>query len=322
MQRTVLGKGLASLLPGADTAVPPPPPAQAQTQGNDGINTQSAGASAAGPAIPSSSAERHMGISLAKLEDIRVNPFQPRRDFDESAIQELADSIRENGVIQPLVVRKTDQGYELIAGERRLRASKLAGVKQVPIVIRKTTDRESLQLAMIENIQRRDLNCIDEALGYFQLMQDFSLTQEEVAKQVGKERATVANCLRLLKLPAQIIEDLKNGTLSPGHGKILLSLESTDERLKARQAIIDQKLSVRSAEEMVDQMKNPQSSEESPSEKVARTPVEERLKTLARDLTRIWATRVRIKGDENKGKIVLQYSSREELEKLLTKMQN
>ena len=166
-QKPTLGKGLASLLP----SVPPAPPSSGPL----------AGATAAGSPLPVvgdlANKDRHPGISVIGVEEIITNPYQPRRDFEDEPLEELAQSIRANGIIQPLVVRKSAQGYELIAGERRLRAAKKAGLKQVPIVIRKSTDRESLELALVENIQRQNLNCIDEALAYFQLMQDFQLTQ-------------------------------------------------------------------------------------------------------------------------------------------------
>ena len=197
-----------------------------------------------------------LGSRWRNIDDIQVNQFQPRRDFDEQALEEFAQSIRANGIIQPLVVRKSSTGnYELIAGERRLRASKIVGLKHVPIVIRRSTDREALELALIENIQRQNLNCVDEALAYFQLIEDFALTQEEVAARVGKERATVANFLRLLRLPQEILGDLKAGYLSLGHGKALLSLEDPAHRLRARSQIIEKQLSVRDTEKLVEEMK-------------------------------------------------------------------
>lgn len=227
-QKTVLGKGLASLLPNSTASAP-------------------SGASVFGsaPLTPSASEtpnrDRHMGISMAGVDEIQVNHFQPRREFDELSLKELAQSIRTSGIIQPLVVRKTAKdGFELIAGERRLRAAKLAGLKQVPVVIRRSTDRETLELALVENIQRQNLNCVDEALAYFQLIQEFSLTQEEVSDRVGKDRATVANYLRLLRLPETILDDLKKQILTFGHGKALLGLEDADMRLRARVQILQE----------------------------------------------------------------------------------
>lgn len=313
-QKPALGKGLASLFPNTLNNTSQPP----------------AGATSAG--TPStvqqqelSNRDRHPGISFASLEEIIVNQYQPRRDFDDKTLEELAQSIRENGIIQPLVVRKAAQGYMLIAGERRLRASKLAGLKQVPIVIRKSTDREALELALIENIQRENLNCVDEALAYFQLTQEFSLTQEEVAKRVGKERATVANYLRLLRLPEPILDDLKQGILTFGHGKALLSSDDPDIRLTARAEIVQKRLSVRDAEALVEQLKRRASGEEPAAATVQqppKTPVKARLASLSQELTRQWATRVEVKGSEKRGKIVLHYGNRQELERLLSAMQN
>src|ERR1035437_454065 len=193
--KSVLGKGLASLLPGS-------------------TGTTSVILNSIPNEQPGLNRDRHMGISVINVDEIKANEFQPRREFDETALQELAQSIRENGLIQPLIVRRKDDHYELIAGERRLRASKIAGLKMVPVVMRKSTDREALELAIVENIQREDLNCVDEGLAYFQLMQEFQLSQEELAKRMGKDRATIANALRILKLSDFILNELKIGGLT------------------------------------------------------------------------------------------------------------
>jgi ParB family chromosome partitioning protein len=314
-QKPVLGKGLASLFPpmnstsahtSAPEMAPPPSPPPAS------------------PPVETPNRDRHLGISMALIEEIEANQFQPRRDFDDSALQELAQSIRTSGIIQPLVVRKgAKEGFELIAGERRLRAAKLAGLKQVPIVIRRSTDRESLEIALIENIQRQNLNCVDEALAYFQLIEDFSLTQEEVAERVGKDRATVANYLRLLRLPETIIDDLKAQVLTFGHGKALLGLEDTEMRLRARGTIIDQRLSVRETEALVDSMK--QSKENPESEPVEngkpKTPLTQRLSNLSHELARHWSTKVEVKGSDSRGRIVIHYSTRQDLDRILEAMQ-
>lgn len=307
--RPVLGKGLASLFPS-------PAPA-----------SQGTGAMSAGPAVPvpseMSNANRIPGITFANLEDIVANSYQPRRDFDDKELQELSQSIIANGIIQPLVVRKGPYGYQLIAGERRLRAAKLAGLKQVPIVIRKSTDKEALEIALVENIQRSNLNCIDEALAYLQLMQDFNLTQDETSERVGKERSTVANFVRLLRLPEAIIDDLKKGSLSFGHGKALLSLEDQDQRLLARKAIIEGKLSVRATEALVSEFQKKSGSTENMTiEKIRElTPVQSRLKNLAVEITRSVGIKAEVKGNEKRGKMVLHYSTREELDRLISLMQ-
>ena len=302
--RPALGKGLASLFPGAQSFTPPPAPSVTSA--------------------PEFSHGRIPGLTFASIEDIVANPYQPRREFDETTLKELSHSIQINGVIQPLVVRKGTYGYQLIAGERRLRAAKMAGLKQVPVVVRKSTDREALEIALIENIQRHDLNCVDEALAYLQLMQDFSLTQEEVAERTGKDRSTIANFVRLLKLPEAVIDDLKKGILSFGHGKVLLGLEDQDQRLLARKKIVEQKLSVRNSETLVDAMKKgaPVSTGSSTQSSAPLTPIQSRMKNLALEITRSVGVKAEIKGSERKGKIILQYSTREELDRLIGFMQN
>jgi ParB family chromosome partitioning protein len=320
-QRSVLGKGLASLLP----VSAPPAPSAATTPSAPGAT--GTGAVAAGPAVPVSpeagNASRIPGLTFANIEDIVANPYQPRRDFVEEELKELSASIAVNGIIQPLVVRKGPYGYQLIAGERRLRAAKLAGLKQVPVVIRKATDREALEIAIIENIQRSNLNCIDEALGYLQLMQDFNLTQDETAERVGKERSTVANFVRLLRLPEAIIDDLKKGTLSFGHGKALLSLEDQDQRLLARKEIIENKLSVRATEALIQDLQKKNGSTGNTEAAPARdlTPVQTRLKNLSVEITRSVGVKAEVKGNEKRGKMILHYSTREELERLISVMQ-
>jgi ParB family transcriptional regulator, chromosome partitioning protein len=325
-QRPALGKGLASLFPG--TAVPPPiPSTPSAATAQSGM-----GAVAAGPAATVQQAEasnRIPGISMANVEDIQTNPFQPRREFDPEALNELKQSIQANGIIQPLVVRKTPQGqFVLIAGERRLRACKMAGLKQVPVVIRRSTDREALELALVENIQRQNLNCIDEALAYFQLVQDFALTQEEVAQRVGKDRATVANHLRLLRLPEPVIIDLKNGVLSFGHGKALLSLEDPELRMRARNEIVEKHLSVRDAEAVIDRLKaevlgeKPDFTGSTQNAPGKLSAMKSRLLSVATELTRHWSARVELKGTERRGKIVIHYGSRQELDRILEAMQN
>jgi ParB family chromosome partitioning protein len=335
-QKPVLGKGLASLFPKMNAVEAAPQSSESAAASAPAIAPASGlGAVAAGPAVAAPAAQPEMnnkdripGITMTAVADILVNPHQPRRDFDDTALEELAASIRANGIIQPLVVRRNATGsYELIAGERRLRASKLAGLQHVPVVVRRSTDRESLEIALVENIQRQNLNCVDEALAYFQLMEDFSLTQEEVAVRVGKDRATVANHLRLLRLPQEIIVDLKMQTLSFGHGKALLSLEEPELRLRARTEILEKHLSVRDTEALIEEMKRAaQEAKEgaSPSkEKITEmTPMRSRLTNLAQELTRQWSTRIEMKGSERRGKIVIHYASRQELDRLIESMQN
>ena len=316
-QKQVLGKGLASLLPGLPKTTTAP-----IVVAHTPVSLDSRAGVTSAVIQETQNKDRHPGISVALIEDIQANHYQPRREFDDQGLEELSQSIKTSGIIQPLVVRKNAKGgFELIAGERRLRAAKIAGLKQVPIVIRRSTDREMLELALIENIQRQNLNCIDEALAYFQLLEEFSLTQEEVSDRVGKERATVANYLRLLRLPELIIDDLKKQSLSFGHGKALLGLDDADLRIRARNQIIEKRLSVRDTEALVDSMKQKKESGSIPDKAELNDPLSKRLASLSQDLGRKWSTRVEVKGTEKRGKIVIHYGSRQELDRLIEGMQ-
>lgn len=264
---------------------------------------------------------------MLPIEELEANEYQPRRSFDDATLAELAQSIKANGVIQPLVVRRTSDGYQLIAGERRLRASKLAGLRQVPVVVRRSTDKEALEMALVENIQRENLNCVDEALAYQQLMDEFQLTQEEAAIRVGKERASVANYLRLLRLPEAIIDDLKKGALTFGHGKALLMLEDQDSRLELRKRIIETKLSVRQAEAEAQAIKLKAAGQQADPSTAAQPaasqdPVQQRLASLSQELTRRWSAKVEVKGSRKRGKILIHYDGAEQLERILAAMQN
>ncbi len=268
-------------------------------------------------ASPGANKDRHPGIAVLDVSEIKANEFQPRRDFDQQALEELAQSIKENGLIQPLVVRKSSDGYELIAGERRLRASKLAGLKMVPVVIRKSTDREALELAIVENIQREDLNCVDEALAYFQLMQEFQLSQEELAKRMGKDRATIANALRVLKLSDFILAELKKGALSRGHAKALLSVEDVVDRERLAKEILEKSLSVRQAEKAAQEKKS-QANTASGAQAQASAPTRDsEIARLTQELTRRFMSKVEIKGNSKSGQIQIQYSSKEDLYRIV-----
>jgi ParB family chromosome partitioning protein len=259
------------------------------------------------------------GITLADVDQIIPNQYQPRRDFAEEALKELAESIKTHGIIQPLVVRRGEDGrLHLIAGERRLRASKLAGLKQVPVVLRKSSDKERLELALIENIQREDLNCVEVALSYFQLSEDFRLTQEEIAKRVGKDRVSVANHLRLLKLPESILDDLRKGALSFGHGRALLSVADPVKRMEIRNRIVEKNLSVRETERLASDSLAEAPAEESLA--LEADPVKMELKEFSERLGRALGTRVKTKGDKYRGSIVIDYFSREDLERISTQL--
>lgn len=304
--RPALGKGLASLLPPIDREpVGKPAAAEVAEPKLDRVEER-------GPRLP--------GIAMIDTDSIETNVFQPRRDFDEIALQELAESIRSKGVIQPLIVRRgTDGKYLLIAGERRLRASKIAGLQQVPVVVRQSSDKETLEIALIENIQRENLNCIEIALSYYQLMEDFQLTQEEVAKRVGKDRASVANHVRLLKLPEEIIKDLREGKLSFGHGKALLALKDTPQRMRIREQVLKENLSVRETEALVTELlANTETANEADSEETVTLKTE--LRHVSQRIGRAYGAKVAVKGNGHRGTIVLKYFSREDLDRLVEQL--
>lgn len=191
------------------------------------------------------------GPALIDINEIKANPNQPRKIFKEKDLSELSESIKENGIIQPLVVVKAEKGFELVAGERRLRAAKMAGLEKVPAVIKKITEREKMVIAIIENVQRSDLNCVEEALAYYQLMNEYDLTQEEVAKRLGKERSTIANFLRILKLPRPVIELLQKEELSFGHAKVLAGEKDRGKCIRVANQAITEKLSIREVEKLL-----------------------------------------------------------------------
>ncbi|MGE5577139.1 MAG: ParB/RepB/Spo0J family partition protein, partial [Syntrophothermus sp.] len=196
------------------------------------------------------SAVRNLPISA-----IKPNPFQPRQHFDEEKLAELAASIKEHGVVQPLILRQREEGYELVAGERRWRAAQLAGLKEVPVVVKGLNDLQMMQIALVENLQREDLNPLEEARAYARLLNEFSMTQEEIAFTVGKSRPVVANTLRLLHLPEEIQESVSRGTISMGHARTILGLESPEQQITAWEKILKDQLSVRETERLVESLK-------------------------------------------------------------------
>ncbi|MBM4269204.1 MAG: ParB/RepB/Spo0J family partition protein [Deltaproteobacteria bacterium] len=250
----------------------------------------------------------------ARIEEIPVgaieaNPRQPRTRFEEAALEDLARSIAEQGVLQPILVRPLPEGrFELIAGERRLRASRRAGRATIPAVIRRSGDDESLLLAIIENVQRSDLNAIEEALAYRALNEEFGLTQEEVARRVGKTRPAVANALRLLQLPEKIQGDIRSGVLSAGHARAVLAVEGDAARENLAREIVTRGLNVREAEEVASRASAAPTREAAPDPDVAR---------LAQDLSRIFGTKVSIHtGRGGKGRVELQFYSDDDLARL------
>jgi ParB family chromosome partitioning protein len=254
-------------------------------------------------------------IKSVSISEIVPNKFQPRRIFDETALLELVSSISQYGVLQPLVVRKSNNIYELVAGERRLRASQQAGLKEIPVIIKDYTDREMMEISLIENIQREDLNAIEEALAYRRLMDEFSLTQEEVAKKIGRSRSLIANMVRLLNLHPKVQDYVSRGTLSMGQSRPLLALETLELQLEAAEIIIENDLSARDAEELVKRLAEKKKPAKQQPKNIKEkdffvTEAEDRLKMIL-------GTQVKIKEGKFKSKIEIEFSSSEDLERIL-----
>jgi ParB family chromosome partitioning protein len=247
-------------------------------------------------------------ISEIPVESISPNPQQPRKDFNDKALRDLAASFRQTGVLQPVVVRRRGVGYELIVGERRWRAAKFAGLTHIPAVVRETTDAQSLELALVENLLREDLNPMEESEAYQRLLAEFGWTQDELAQRVGRDRSSIANCLRLLKLPELIQADLRAGRLTMGHARALLSLPSPADQLKLREEILAHSWSVRATEEGV-QLKRSKPARRQLRRSPDLAAVEDALRSAL-------ATRVRLIGSERLGRIEIAYTSREELDRL------
>jgi ParB family transcriptional regulator, chromosome partitioning protein len=242
------------------------------------------------------------------VDHVEPNPQQPRKAFEPGALDELAASIKATGVIQPIVVRRHGTGWQLIAGERRWRAARHAGLERIPAVVREATDGEALELALVENLLREDLNPMEEAEAYRRLLDEFGWTQEELGQRIRKDRSSVANCLRLLKLPALVQDDLRSGRLTMGHARALLSLTSPTEQLKLRDEILAHSWSVRATEEGVQQRRTtrrPKARQRSPE-----------LVAMEDALQRALLARVKLTGNERRGRIEITYATPEELERL------
>ena len=250
------------------------------------------------------------GYIVAGIGEIKPNQSQPRKDFDDASISELTSSIREKGIIQPLVVRQTGRGYEIIAGERRWRAAQRAGLTRIPVIVKEASDREALELALIENLQREDLNPIEEAAAYSQLIEDFGLTHEDVSNRIGKERSTITNQLRLLKLSEEAKRALIEGEITAGHARAILSIESESGSSEVLNAIRKQKLSVRATEKLIRKL--------SRQKKVELEPDDDDLylRQVVDELKRALNTHVRIVNNKGRGKIEIEYYSEDELERL------
>ena len=285
MNRKALGKGINALIPDFETGVPEP-----------GLSDEK-------------------GVIQTRellIDEISPNRFQPRKYFDDDKLKELVASISENGILQPVVVQKSETGYELVAGERRWRASKKAGLKKIPAMIREVSDTKALELAIIENIHRQDLNPIEEAEAYKRLAEEFSLTQEMIAEKVGKSRAAIANILRLLNLSRNIQENLISGKLSMGHARALLGLDNTGQMQAMCQEILKQGLTVRQTESKVNRLKKPEILKLASSMKKKNIFIRD----LEKELERKLGTKVEVSPKKTGGKLVVSYYSDDDLERI------
>jgi ParB family chromosome partitioning protein len=258
------------------------------------------------------------------IELIEPNPYQPRKEFSDEKLAELADSIKTHGIIQPLLVRELQGKYQLIAGERRLRAAKLVGLPTVPIVIREISEQSMMEIALVENLQREDLNPIEEAIAYQRLMDEFHVTQDDVAKKVGKSRPAIANTLRLLNLPQEVQDELANGTLTMGHARALLGLRTSEEQKQAWKQIQEQELSVRATEELIHQLNDaPIVSRETKKVISKKSFIKDpNVADIEDQLQQILGTKVIIKPIGIGGKIEIDYYSGEDFERICEKLNN
>lgn len=254
------------------------------------------------------------GETILPINDVEPNKNQPRRTFNEDSLLELSDSIKQHGIVQPIVVTKQSDYYEIIAGERRWRAAKMAGLKEVPVVIKDYSPQEIMEVALIENIQREDLNPVEEAKAYQNLIEEYNLKQDQVAEKVSKSRTAITNSLRLLKLDEKVQEMLMNESISSGHARALLGLKDTEKQYTVAMQIFDEKLSVRETEKLIKSMNAP--AKQKPAKKELKNDFVYR--DIENQLKEKIGTKVRInRKDEQKGKIEIEYYSPEELEKIL-----
>jgi ParB family chromosome partitioning protein len=254
-----------------------------------------------------------LAVTELKITELEANQNQPRRFFDDEALRELSDSIKEHGVVQPIIVRKIDDSYQIVAGERRWRAARLAGLKTVPVVVKDYSNIQVMQIALIENLQRQDLNSIEEALAYKSLIEEHDMTQEDISSKIGKSRSAIANTLRLLNLSEEIRNMVVHGKISAGHARALLAVSDKGKQLEIAQKIIDQQLNVRDIEKLVMQ-KDKMIEKKEKKKDVEIVELEEQLK-------RTFATKVNIVHKKNKGKIEIEYYSNDDLERILELLQ-
>lgn len=301
MAKPALGRGLGALLGGNPIAKPPSP-----------ATTTTAPSPAAATTV-----DLRDQVQRVPLDRVQPCSFQPRKDFSPDALRELADSIKEQGIVQPLVVRERNGHFELIAGERRWRAAQLVGLKEVPIIVRQADDRAVLELALIENLQRENLNPLEEAQGYAQLISQFNLTQEEVATKVGKSRALVANALRLLKLSPELQGYLRDGRLSVGHAKVILGLAADKHQKHAAERVLRDGLNVRQTETLVAHLQEREGATGTRTPPLAPSTKDAHVVNLENQLRERLGTKVHLRYAQGKGALEINFFSDAELERIL-----
>ncbi len=292
VKRNGLGKGLDSLIPDKKVKPAASEKSESKTKKEENANKT--------------------GEIMVKINEVEPNREQPRKDFDEDALMELADSIKQFGILQPLLVQKKKNYYEIIAGERRWRAAKLAGVKEVPIIVKNYTEQEIVEISLIENIQRENLNPIEEAMAYKRLLEEFNLKQDEVAERVSKSRTAVTNSMRLLKLSERVQQMIVDDMISTGHARALLAIDDEEQQYMLANKIFDEKLSVRETEKLVKELKNPK-------KEAKKTIIEHTFvyNNLEEQMKNVIGTKVSVSPKANgKGKIEIEYYSEEELERI------
>ncbi len=300
MSKPALGRGLGALMAGNAASTP-----------SAASPVPNPGEPAAPPIAP------HDRVQRVPLSKVRPSALQPRKEFSAEALQELADSIREQGIVQPLIVRENGGFYELIAGERRWRAAQLLNLTEVPVITREADDRAVLELALIENLQRENLNALEEALGYAQLAEQFQLTQEQIAIKVGKSRAAVANATRLLKLPAAVQSYLRDGRISVGHAKVILGLDLEKDQILAAERVIKEGLNVRQTEGLIAKLQARATKPAGEHSQPTATPADANIIRLEDKLRERLGTKIHLKYAQGKGAVEISFFSDAELQRVL-----
>lgn len=320
-----LGRGLGSLLGGPAsepvTSAAPPVASSAQKVSPSSLSN-AAGVAAAAPAVVAAPpVDPESKIWKVGIDKLSPGEYQPRRHFEKEPLQELAQSIKENGILQPIVARRTKAGkLEIVAGERRWRAAQIAGLHEVPVILKNYDDKQALELAIVENIQREDLNPIEEAEGYSRLISEFKLSQQQVAEKVGRDRATVANAVRLLSLPEEIKAMISGSELSVGHAKVLLALTDSKKQIEFAKKVINEKIAVRKLEKMVQAVVKGHDEEKEELSDLGSNVTQRLISGLSEELQKMLGTKVNIDYSNSKGKISIHFYSDDELTNLVDRL--